>query len=82
MEVDASTNGVAVRVNLTFGCAMGNATFGDVGHTIVALGGLCGILAEEDKGLCPGKVVGLPVYHIGGGKGCCSGVLVGQNAAV
>jgi hypothetical protein len=32
MEVGASTLGAAVRVNLTFGCAMDDATLGDVGR--------------------------------------------------
>ncbi len=36
MEVGASTLGDAVRVNLTLGCAMGDATLGDVGRTLGA----------------------------------------------
>jgi hypothetical protein len=45
IRVGASTLGVAMKVNLTFSCAMGDATLGDVGHTLGALGGLCGCLA-------------------------------------
>ncbi len=37
MEVGASTLGDAARVNLTLGCAMGDATLGDVGCTLGAL---------------------------------------------
>jgi hypothetical protein len=42
MEVGASNLGVAARVNLTFGGAMSDATLGDVGRTLGALGGFCG----------------------------------------
>jgi hypothetical protein len=34
MEVGACTLGDAARVNSTVGCAMGDATLGDVGHTL------------------------------------------------
>ncbi len=34
MEVGASTHGVVPRMNLIFGCAMGDATLGDVGRTL------------------------------------------------
>ncbi len=34
MEVGASTLGDAARVNLTLGCAIGDATLGDVGPTL------------------------------------------------
>ncbi len=34
MEVGASTLGDAVRVNMTLGCGMGDATLGDVGRTL------------------------------------------------
>ncbi len=37
MEVGASTLGDAARVNLALGCAMGDATLGDVGCTLGAL---------------------------------------------
>jgi hypothetical protein len=37
MEVGASTLGDVVRANLTLGCAMGDATLGDVGRTLGAL---------------------------------------------
>jgi hypothetical protein len=82
MEVGASTLGVAVRVNLSFGCTMGDATLGDVGRTLGASGGLCGSVAGVEGGLWLEKAVGLPVCCIGDGKGCWSGVLVGQNATV
>ncbi len=36
MEVGASTLGDAVRVNLTVGCTMGDATLGDVERTLGA----------------------------------------------
>ncbi len=36
VEVGASALGDAVRVNLTLGCTMGDATFGVVGHTLGA----------------------------------------------
>ncbi len=36
MEVGASTLGDAARVNLTLGCAMVDATLGDVGHILGA----------------------------------------------
>jgi hypothetical protein len=36
MEVRASTLGDVARVNLTVGCAMGDATLGDVGRTLRA----------------------------------------------
>ncbi len=36
MEVGASTLGDAARVNLTVGCAMGDATFGNVRRTLGA----------------------------------------------
>jgi hypothetical protein len=39
IEVGASTLGVVARVNLTVGCAMGDATFGDMGPTLGASGG-------------------------------------------
>jgi hypothetical protein len=32
MEFGFSTFGDVVRVNLTFGCGMGDTTLGDVGH--------------------------------------------------
>ncbi len=35
MEVGASTLGDAARVTLTLGCAMGDATLGDVGRTLL-----------------------------------------------
>ncbi len=37
MEVGASTLGDAARVNLTVGCAISDATLGDVGRTLGAL---------------------------------------------
>jgi hypothetical protein len=37
MGVGASTLVDAARVNLTLGCTMGDATLGDVGHTLGAL---------------------------------------------
>jgi hypothetical protein len=82
MEVGTSTLGVAARMNSTFSCAMGDATLGDVGRTLGALGGLCDSVSGGKGGLGMGEAVGLPVCHVGGGKGCWSGVLVGQNAAV
>ncbi len=80
MEVGASTLGAGMRANLTFGCAMGDTTFGDVGRlkltflgvcsTLGDLGGL-GVLAAEDKGAWGwGAVVDLPDGLIGGWKGC------------
>jgi hypothetical protein len=52
MEVGASTLGVAAKVNSTVGCAMSDATLGDVGHTLGVLRGLCGIGAGGIEGLC------------------------------
>jgi hypothetical protein len=40
--VGASTLRVAARANLTVDFAMGDATLGDVGCTLGALGGFCG----------------------------------------
>ncbi len=34
IEVEASTIGDAARVNFTLGCGMGDATLGDVEHTL------------------------------------------------
>jgi hypothetical protein len=82
MEVGASTLGVAVRVKLTFGCAMGAANLGEMGRTLGALGDLCGSVAGEKGGLWMGEAVGLPVCRVGGEKGCWVGVLVGQYVAV
>ncbi len=36
MEVEASTLGDVARVNSTLSCAIGDATLGDVGHTLGA----------------------------------------------
>jgi hypothetical protein len=82
MEVGATTLRVAARVNLTFGCAMGDATLGDVGLTLGASGGLRDCVAGGKGGLGMGEAVALPVCCAGGGKGCWSGVLVGQSVAV
>ncbi len=70
MEVGASTLGVTVRVYMTFGCAMVDATLGDVGCTLGALGGLYGNVAEEEGGLWMGEVVGLPVCRVATGVEC------------
>ncbi len=77
----ASTLGVASRVNLTLGCAMGDATLGDVWRTLGALGGFCGTRAGGIEVLWMGEAEGLPVCHIGVGRGCWRGVLVGQSTA-
>jgi hypothetical protein len=55
MEVGTTTLGAAVRVNWTFGCAMGDTTLGDVGRvkltflgvvsTLGDLGGVGGMIA-------------------------------------
>jgi hypothetical protein len=66
MEVGAPTLGIGVRMNLTFGCMMGDATLGNVGRTLGALRGLCGSIAGREGGLWLGKAVGLMV--------CCVGV--------
>ncbi len=79
MKVGASILGVAARVNSIFGC---DATLGDVGRTLGALGGLCGGVSGGKGGLWIGEAVGSLVYCIRGKKGCWSGVLVSQNAAV
>jgi hypothetical protein len=70
IEMGASTLGVAARVNLTFGCAVGDATLGDVGCTLGALGCLRGNVARGKRGLWVREMVGLPVCRIVGGKGC------------
>ncbi len=67
----ASTLGVAARVNLTVGCRMDDATLGDVGCTLGALGGFCGSGAGGVEGL-----------WMGVDGSCWRGVLVGQSAAV
>jgi hypothetical protein len=54
MEVGASTLGDATRVNLTVGYVMGDATLGDVGFTLGALGGFCGKGAGGIEGLWMG----------------------------
>jgi hypothetical protein len=74
--------GVAAWVNLTVGCAMGDATLGDVGHTLGALGYFCGSGAGGIGGLWMGEVEGLPVCCVGVGRSCWRKVLVGQSAAV
>jgi hypothetical protein len=71
IEVGAFTLGDAVRVNLTVGCTIGDATLGDVGCTLGALQGCCGWGAGGIEGLWMG-VEG----------SCWIGVLVGQCAAV
>jgi hypothetical protein len=71
MEVGASTLGVAARVNLTVGCAIGDTTLGDLGRTLRASGGFCGSGAGGIEGL-----------YMGAGGSCWRGVLVGQCAAV
>jgi hypothetical protein len=55
MGVGASTLGVAARVNLTVGCAMGDATLGDVGCTLGTSGGFCGSEAGGIGDLWMGK---------------------------
>ncbi len=57
----ASNLGVAARVDVIFGCAMGDATLGDVGRTLGVLGGFCGSGAGGIEGLWMGEVEGLPV---------------------
>ncbi len=54
MEVGASTLGDAARLNFTLGCAMGDATLGDVGRTLGALQGCCGCRAGRIEGLWMG----------------------------
>jgi hypothetical protein len=71
MGVGASTLGDVARVNLTAGCAMGDATLGDVGCTFGASGGFCGRRAG-----------GIESMWMGVGGRCWRGVLVGQCAAV
>jgi hypothetical protein len=67
IEVGASTLGVAARVNLTFGCVIGDATLGDVGPTLGALGIFCGSGAGEKGGLLIGEVVVCLSVALGGG---------------
>jgi hypothetical protein len=71
MEVGASTLGDAARGNSTVGCMMGDATLGEVGCTLGALGGFCGKGAGGIEGL-----------WMGVGGSCWRGVLVGQCAVV
>jgi hypothetical protein len=52
--VGASTHGDVARVNLTVDCVMGDATLGDVGCTLGALGGFCGNGAGGIEGLWMG----------------------------
>ncbi len=54
IKVRASTLGDAVRVNLTFGCTMGDATLGDVGCTFGASEWFCGNRAGGIEGLWMG----------------------------
>ena len=50
MEVGASTLGDAARVNLTVGCAMGDATLGDVGRNCGVSSGCFGCRAGGIEG--------------------------------
>jgi hypothetical protein len=68
MEVGASTLGVALRVNLTFGCTMGDATLGDLGWTLGAMRGFCGSGAGGIESLWMGEAEGLPFFWRWGGE--------------
>jgi hypothetical protein len=73
MEVGAFTLGVAVRVNLTFGCAVGEATHGNVGGTLEASRDLCGSVAGGKGGLWMVEAVGSRIGH-NGGRGKAAGM--------
>jgi hypothetical protein len=75
MEVDDATLGAAARMNLTFGCAMGDAIIGDVGCTLGDSEGLCGLVVGRKWSLGMGEAVGLLLVSFGGWKSCWSGVL-------
>ncbi len=57
----ASILGVVVRVNLTVGCAMGDATLGDLGCTLGTSGGFCGSGAGGIGDLWMGEVEGVDI---------------------
>ncbi len=80
MEVGASPLGAAVRMNLTFGCAIGDAILRDVGRlkltflgvhsTLGDLGCLGGLIVGGKGGLEMGAVVGSLYGLFGGWKSC------------